>query len=344
MADDEKVLRILLAEEQIRRIDALILSGVGGFPTRNQFLREAAEMLLAEYTYGNAPPEPRHPLFTYETLAPEASEAALRAWRVTDLDGTMLRAPARGYTVVGEGAPVRREPLFGLHNRDYPSLWAAVRVAELTADGSREVAECVRQVTNDAWHYGQRLTALEKRVDRKLTALFPTNVQKRQSAEAVFRNFAVGGCATTGKGIVATGPLFEWGICKVTGDRTKALMGLTAEGYDLLEQLDGISLHLPHSQEHAQRFFAHLDRHDPEDWWGFRIAVEAAAQRVTRDELVETFSAQLTARADQAATYAAGYIARTREWGLVEEKQQEGRYVLTAFGEEQSSKLKERIR
>ena len=55
-----------------------------------------------------------------------------------------------------------------------------------TADGSREVAECVRQVTNDAWHYGQRLTALEKRVDRKLTALFPTNVQKRQSAEAVF--------------------------------------------------------------------------------------------------------------------------------------------------------------
>ena len=40
-----------------------------------------------------------------------------------------------------------------------------------------------------------------------------------------------------------------------------------------------------------------------------------AAQRVTRDELAETFSAQLTARADQAATYAAGYIARTREWG-----------------------------
>ena len=90
MADNEKVLRILLAEEQIRRIDALILSGVGGFPTRNQFLREAAEMLLAEYTYGSAPP-PRHPLFTYETLAPEASEAALRAWRVTDLDGTVLR-------------------------------------------------------------------------------------------------------------------------------------------------------------------------------------------------------------------------------------------------------------
>jgi hypothetical protein len=36
-----------------------------------------------------------------------------------------------------------------------------------------------------------------------------------------------------------------------------------------------------------------------------------------------------------ASTNAQGYVARGREWGLIESRQVQGRYALTPFGEEQ---------
>ena len=112
------------------------------------------------------------------------------------------------------------------------------------------------------------------------------NVQKRQSAEAA--------SALRGRrmrhdreGDRCDRPALRVGIWKVAGDRTKALMGLTAEGYDLLEQLDGISLRLPHSQEHAQRFFGHPTGTIPktcgDSGLPWRPRTKSDARRVSRD-------------------------------------------------------------
>ena len=45
----------------IRRMDEALVQGHGGFTTRAEFLREAAENLLVELTYEDAPPEPGAP-------------------------------------------------------------------------------------------------------------------------------------------------------------------------------------------------------------------------------------------------------------------------------------------
>lgn len=327
--DDERIVRIPLPVEMVRRVDRLILSGVGGFTTRTDFFREGAQLLLDEYTHSGGPGGR-----TYEDLAPEVGMGT--PTEDIALDGTILRAPIHQGVVVADGAgSVRQQMLFGLHNRDYPSLWALRQIAELTTSTLRDLDECLRLVTAEAWRYGEKLTALEGKIGRKLTALFPTNYEKRQSADDAFRNFAIGGCATTGNGLVATGPLFEWRACGLALDAdAKVVIGMTDSGNALLRDMDGLSLRLPHDRGHADAFFKHLRQYDASDWRGFEFVVKVVASEVTRDELVEAFSGTLDQRQDQAATYAAGYIARAREWGLVEPKQRKGRYALTPFGEE----------
>ena len=83
-------------------------------------------------------------------------------------------------------------PIFGMHNRDYPSLWAARRLCDVTRDGPRSYEDAVRAVLADAWAMGRRLTALDKLVAGKPSAMFPTNEEKRQSTEDGFRAFAIG--------------------------------------------------------------------------------------------------------------------------------------------------------
>jgi hypothetical protein len=55
---------------------------------------------------------------------------------------------------------------------------------------------------------------------------------------------------------------------------------------------------------------------------------------MTRDALVRHFAGLRTDwSANVVATNSAGYVARSREWGLVRPAMHEGRYLLTEFGE-----------
>lgn len=327
--EDNRIVRIPLPVEMVKRIDRLILSGVGGFQTRTDFFREGAQVLLDEYAAVSASAQRPD-----DALGLEAIEAISTGDLV--LDDTALRAPGlAGLMVPASIASVRPQMLFGLHNRDYPSLWALRQLADLTSAGMRDLEECIRLVTAEAWRYGARLSQLETRLGQKLTALFPTNHAKRQSADDAFRNFAIGGCATTADGVIAAGPLFEWEVCAVGRDASNHLVvGVTEPGYVLLNSLDGLSLRLPHAQRQTDAFLKHLQGHDNADWGGFRFVVKLAGAEATREELVDGFARILDQRQDQAPTYAAGYIARAREWGLIEPKQRHGRYELTALGEE----------
>jgi hypothetical protein len=351
----ERIVKVPLSLGLIREIDEAIVSGLGGYSTRTEFFRDAAEGLLFELKYKPAPAEPvvrREPLAAplasarsslEDIPAPDRSVAdgvdGFRAGLVVkstgSLDETALRIATKGEALADGEATVDDEPLFGMHNRDFPSLWVAFRLAERSAAAPVPYEPFVEEVTAEAWDYAVGLGSLEEAAGQKLTALFPTNRAKPQSSGDAFKAFAVGSVAVGKQGTVrAEGPLFAWRVCQVkrspAGD---LLLGLTPEGWGLLRDLGSISAQLPHTPELARTFLGHVRRHSPGDWWGFRTVVATVADQPNRIELVETFQRERPDWSHNvAATNAQGYVARAREWGLVEPKQAGGRYALTEFG------------
>jgi hypothetical protein len=345
MSEDERIVRVPLPVPLIRRMDELVLKGTGGYQTRAEFIREAVEAMVLELSYEPAPEEPRPHAATLLANAPPAAAGPpgaqpapaepLRA-PALNLEETRLGSPPPSITLDdGEGIVID-EPMFGLHNRDYPSLWAAHHLAGLTADALVGLDEFYRTLVNAAWEFGERLLALEKALGAKLSALFPTNRAKPQSAEEGFRVFAVGTCTANGQELRLGGPLFMWRVSQVTRREGRLLVGLTSAGRELLTALEDVSLEMPHPPGLAERFFAHLRAHAPQDWWGFTTLLEAVEAGATRVELIDVFQqAQPTWNESKNATNVAGYVARAREWGLVEPKQVDGRYALTPFGKHQ---------
>lgn len=370
---NERVVRVLLPVELIRRVDRALLERRGGFETRAEFFREAVENMLLELTYEAAPPEPAEVQSRGATAdlrqassksasvskpsdAPDADRAATRLeyaqpaerdsalWnadrglsdRLPSFASTALAAPPRGAVIEDGDAQIVDEPLFGLHNRDYPSLWAARQLAELTVDEPVPLSDYLDEVVHRAWRYADELRALEELTETKLRVMFPTNRSKPQSAEEGFRAFAVGWASTrANEGVLAGGPLFSWRMCQLQRKDQELAIALADPGYDLLEALAGITVETPHPRAFAERFLAHLRTYAPEDWWGFETVLDALSREPDRAELVAHFRAARKEWSNTiASTNSQGYVGRAREWGLVEPKQIRGRYVLTDFGQE----------
>ena len=115
-------------------------------------------------------------------------------------------------------------------------------------------------------------------------------------------------------------------------------VGMTEVGVRLLEDLVGLTVVQPHPPEMAQKFFDYLKFHTPVDWIGFITMMKSASQRHRRHEMIEVFANQWPdITAANAATHTAGFVARGREWVVVEKEMekemQDKRYVLTDFGE-----------
>lgn len=347
------MVRLVMPAELIRRLDEALLQGLGGFETRAEFVREAVENTLLELTYEPAPPEPsaggrlaasNETNGLYSGTEDEDASVAILTTTSPELEtsdlsiATALATPTRGATISDGAVRVTDEPLFGIHNRDYPSFWAAAQIANVTRETPVPLSSCVDEVVRRAWTYAERLRLMEQLKDaRKLTVMFPTNAAKRQSAEGHFRNFVVGGVSDKGSnGIVAWGPLFSWRVCQVQRDDGGELsVALTENGYELLEKMEGISLRLPHPPEKAELFFEHLRRHAPEDWRVFEDLLGAVADEPDRTRLVSYFEdSRKEWTSTVASTNSQGYVGRAREWGLIEPKQVKGRYVLTGFGRE----------
>jgi hypothetical protein len=336
----------------IRRMDEVLTAGGGGLETREQFLREAAEGLLAELAYPEAPPEPvaakaarsadsagsSGPISSGETLK------SVPAWeqdelRLADLaESAMGPIPAGASVAEGVARPAG-EPLLGLHNRDFPSLWAAWRLARYSEDGPIPVADFWRRVTAAAWFYGEQLTYFEPGAGTlRLTPIFPTNPSKHEAAEQGFQVFALGEIPRRppehGE-IPVGGPLFDWRVCQLERRDGKLLIGLTPAGRRLLDVLTGISLELPHHQTHAEAFLRHLYADAEGERWGFERTLAIVAEEPSREELVATIAEEkVDWTAATSSSIAQGYVARAREWGLLEPRLQKGRYRLTRFGEE----------
>ncbi len=365
--EQERVVRIVLPVKLIRQLDEALQERLGGFETRTEFVSEAVENMLLELKYEPAQPElypslkrqdgfSRDSATKSETASRHAGDghdsgevlvayppqndgqSAQRDEHVVavlpNLDATALTAQTPGAVIKDGVAQVNSEPLFGLHNRDYPSIWAAHQLAQLARDEPVPLSHYLDEVTQRAWSYTDALRPLEQRLNRKLTVMFPRNHRKPQSAEEGFRVFAVGSVSAKRDNghPVASGPLFAWKVCQLRLDGRLSI-GLTEHGYELLQALDGISLNTPHPPEMAERFFAHLRKHAPGDWWGFEMVLDAVAEEPDRNTLLAHFQAAQPDWSDAVVgTNSQGYVGRGREWGLIEPKQIQGRYFLTDFG------------
>jgi hypothetical protein len=359
----ERVVKVALPLDLIKRMDQALADGRGGLGTRAEFIREASESFLTEISYPDAPPEPnarvRGPVpdnhsgerrtMTSVGGAANGSDKlprgildAIPPWeleelRLSDLAGTALPPVRPGATLESGIAQPGEGPLLGLHNRDYPSLWAAHRLARYTEDALVSFDDFRQRVTNAAWFYAAELGSLEsENGGTRLRALFPSNLEKRESAERAFQTFAIGVISRrpSKQGpIKADGPLFVWRLCQLARQDGELVIGLTNSGRLLLQQLEGLSLELPHSPDAAERFLAHLGEVAPGERWGFDQIITAAAGQPNREELVSFISRGRTDWTPATAnSIAQGYVARAREWGLVEPRLHEGRYRLTEFG------------
>ena len=327
----------------IRRLDELLLQRAMGYETRQQFIQDAIDAMVLEVEYGLAPGEPAtHTTMRGDTprrggSKPEDKTPRDRVQSENEhpltIEETKISPPVKGHTIAAGIAEVADGPQFGLHNRDYPSIWAASRLAQASRERPANAEEVLATLGEEAWRFAGRLRGLEDDIGVKLTALFPTNREKPQSATWAFLSFAIGSYRETDSGIRASGPLFAWSICQLEKRDRVICIGMTEEGYSFLNALAGMSLMLPHESEYANRFFHHLRRSAPADWLGFRRTIEGISKGFSRPDLVQHMHDSWPEWTQSvASTNTAGYVARSREWGLVEPKLRDRRYVLTGLG------------
>jgi Arc/MetJ-type ribon-helix-helix transcriptional regulator len=340
-----RLVRVPLPADLVRRIDSLVRAPASAFVDRTEFIREAVEAYVLEQEFGgpeltlkHEQPPPDAELRSSAAAAPIAaveqgtsggSEPTGESVDVR-MGSTELRAPALPPSLLDGGFEAVDEPIMGLHNRDYPSLWALARLAEWCADGPLEFDDYLARVTAQAWSYVELLEILGKREGTKFTALFPSNPNKVESAESIWRNFALGRLHREGDLLRGDGPLFQWKVCGLAILKDSVVVAPSPLGLGLLQSIEGLRVASPHSPEQADAFLNHLREHAPADWWGFGFALRLASAEPTRREYEGAFVAELPDWSEtKCKTVAAGYLARCREWGLIEKNMIEGRYRLT---------------
>jgi len=369
MGIEERIVRVPLPDELIRQVDELVRRGRGGFRTREELIREAIHQMALELEY-DKPPGPSSTtarleggrrraqpalgdevewssgsLFSRaEPYRSESTVSKRRQYADEDLSFTAIRSTRPVVVAPLSTGWVKQEPLFGLHNRDFPTLWAATKLAEMTDEGLITERRFRSEILPLAWAMGARIVDLEPREARRLAASFPTNPDKKQSAEDAFWNFVIGSSGGgESSGLELSGPFYLWGIAGGERRDKDFVVGLTEIGVELLTDLEGLQVDMRSEvQPFAQRFLGHIRQHAPVDWWGFETVVRLiGAQGTTRTDLVQAFHRELETRFPrpdgwsevQAATNTAGYVARAREWGLAGHRLERGRYWLTEFGE-----------
>lgn len=313
-------------------MDRIIAAGVGGLGSRSDVINEALDAYIAEMTLdwqarpGNST--------AGKLPSPDAVGVESYAARVAEEAGE-LHVPSATELLSDGQCLVNTGPLF-FHNRDYPSLWAALTIAELTREGLLPFDKIVKETTSRAWRFAEGLRSIDA-AELKPTVLFPTNREKRDAAEAAFRSFAIGTCSRDGSSIICGGPLFVWGICQAKLENEAIVAGITPHGFELLRSMDGLDACMPHDEAYANKFFAYVRENAPDDLWGFQMICRLVRDKPSREQLLNGFGAAakrkgFTWTAHQIANYVSGYISRAREWGLVVPKLVAGRYELTRFG------------
>lgn len=264
------------------------------------------------------------------------------------------------------------KPLFGLHNRDYPSLWGLMLLARAAADAPIPWSEFASGLEWVARDYGDALREIDLREKPrkgfKYATSFPriTRGPRRPRGGQWIRgargtrtarlypfvksNFARIQEGRGGIGTEALGPLPCWNAVRFIEGEEGLLVEPTKAGLDLLGLVEGISLQLPHDRDKTERFLRFLASRAPGDAAGFKKVLAAIGRLGEREKVVQAnlpffnevmLGGREEAKAEKlASTMTQGYVARGREWGLIEggmiDASDGGKkaYVLTAAGQE----------
>jgi Arc/MetJ-type ribon-helix-helix transcriptional regulator len=255
------------------------------------------------------------PLAGRGSSTPELAEVTSTARPPVALAGPPLDVPT-----AREVCPAAREPLWGMHNRDWPTLWAASELGKDTLSGAVVFDEWVKRLLDRALRVASWLSDLEYDASG-----FPSvrRTSKRAESSARFQAFFVGIA-------LGRGPLFDLRLAAPAGSDTVLL---TAPGAQLLRDLAGLEprRHTRVRDEWRHAFLTHLAVWVPADFAFLAEVVELLAQGVTsRDALIEAVAAAHPEwmKTSIVATNIAGFVARGREWNLIESRQKDRRYVL----------------
>jgi Arc/MetJ-type ribon-helix-helix transcriptional regulator len=321
-----RLLKTWQEAELVRGMDAVILAAGGAYADRSEFIAEALRDRIEaeeERVLLRKTPHATPSLTTAESEPSSAveGEAVIFAdWAGADPPNLPRAA----------GPDVN----FGLHNRDYPTLWAADWLGRLTvrAEGPISWRRFLNEISPRAWEQGRVLAAidLDRPPGNKLAAGFPTNLKKRESAESRFRSHVVGVASERGN----QGPLFVFGLVGLDGADDDALTALSPDGLALIERLAaaGIADGPPFAPNAWIAFAAHLESHAAKELETWLKVLAIVAEEPDRTTLIERCDWWSGTTAD---TNAMSYVARGREWGLVEPRLINGRYRLTDLGRHQ---------
>jgi hypothetical protein len=304
--DAGRLVKALLPAGVVRAMDAFIEKS-GAYADRNEFLADAIQGHLAELLGGT---ERQTTVRRERSVSPEPSPVAFGLGILTPLPPEVPTMDVDGSTSAG--------PTWGMHNRDFPTLWAAAHLGTAAAKAGRHLAftDWSKDVIAAAWQLARALDG--SRFD---TSGFPSNDSKPGASEGRFMRFFVGV-------VGGTGPLFDLGLA---GSRDGEV-AVTTNGLRLLRALEGFGCDPDQEVRVAwsRSFLSHLARHAPADLRFMRLVLDLVlAGNSSRTELVEAAGVQHPDWSDAVlATNVAGYVARAREWGLMARKQEQGRYVV----------------
>ena len=365
---EDRLVRIPLPTDLLRRIDNLLGDRVGGYSDRTEFIRDALEERVLELTHSPldeaSGPRSRAQLGAGSGGGTVDKVAALGAW-VRELDErqppgdpdnewdvpipsidfeprnieqTALRLEGRGvFRSLPIALPIEDGPLYGLHSRDYPSLWALNRLCSWTLERPLRLQDFHDLAVRAAWSFGVGLVSLGGELGVNLAGLFPTNRHRASSAEETFRAFGIGLVRKprSGPSPVLSGPLFKWQVCDVWPVDDELMIAPTSAGHELLQAIDGLTADPPHEADRARGFLAYLSAQAPQDRECFDELLRAAAEAPARDALVRHFREPWHQMSESMReTTVQGYVGRAREWGLLRPKLERGRYRLDELGEE----------
>lgn len=222
--------------------------------------------------------------------------------------------------------------LGGLHNRDYPTLWAADLLASLSAARGEPISwmHYVPRAASAARDFADQLSALdEDRAldDMKASTGFPKNPSKRLASEQRFTEHMLGNIRQGRPG----GPLFTLALAGLV-DRTSDRIAPTKVGLTLLMALSeaGITPRPPHPAEGWSLFREHIRTHARPEYDTWVGVLSQVAEQPSPPQLVAIFKDVWPGATGQ--THVSGYISRSREWGLVAPKLVDGTYRLTDLG------------
>jgi hypothetical protein len=256
-------------------------------------------------------------------------------------------------------------PLFGLHNRDYPSLWGLMLLARAAAREPVPWSEFASGLEMTARACGGPLRIMDE-VERpkrglRYSASFPDPWKETRGGQwisgekgrktARLYPFVKNTFARIQKGredlrTAARGPLPRWNAIQFLERDGLLFVEPTLKGYELLNLMEGVSLQLPHPAESARSFLNYIIKESPGDAEAFLRVLRAIQVTGERAEVVEAnldyFDQFLSRKNDGemlrfAGNMTQGYVARGREWGLIEADMaapEDGKktYVLTDAG------------